>query len=105
MQMTKEGFPWLALGIGLVLAAALLRSGAADPGGGYGLPLLTLLLMAEFGFLVTAVGAFLGLRTLQRRGLSLGYGLAALGCAVLALAFLLLGLSLWPGLSGGLSPS
>lgn len=103
MQLTRERFPWLALGIGLVLAAVLIRSGAADPDGGYGLPLLTLLLMAEFGFLVTAIGAFLGLRSLQRHGLALAPGLVALGCAALALGFLILGLSLWPGLSEGLS--
>jgi hypothetical protein len=103
MQMTKEGFPWLALGIGLVLAAVLIRSGAADPADGYGLPLLTLLLMAEFGFLVTAVGAFLGVRTMQRRGRSPAHLLATLGCAALALGFLMLGFSLWPGLSEGLS--
>lgn len=93
----KLSFPWLALGLGLTIAVILVVSGAVDPASKPALPLLTLLIMTEFGFFVTAIGAGLALRS----GFAQGFGFAMLaviaGCALLAAGFLWLGLSLWPG--------
>ncbi|MGD2081591.1 MAG: hypothetical protein PVF91_01410 [Chromatiales bacterium] len=102
--MTKDRFPWVALGVGLILALVLVQSGATSPATEQALPLLTLLLISEFGFLVTAVGALLGARTLVSRGFVLRQALVVAGCTALSAGFLILGLDLWPGLSGDLSP-
>jgi hypothetical protein len=56
---------------------------------------LTLLFISEFGFLVTALGAWSGARFwLGDRNLK-GVLSAALGCLTMAIAFLYMGLSLW----------
>jgi hypothetical protein len=93
--MNKQAFPFLASGIGLVLALLLARSTQGVEEGQYLLPPLTLLFISEFGFLVTVVGAWFGGRLwLTKRNLK-GVLLAALGCLALALGFLYKGLSLW----------
>jgi len=95
--VNRFAFPWLAFGIGLLLAAFLFVSGARNPGAPHALPLLTLLIVTEFAFFLTAIGAVLGARALLRRGLDPGLSLTTLGCAALAVGFLVLGISLWPG--------
>jgi hypothetical protein len=93
----KLSFPWLALGLGLIIALILVVSGAVDSASKPALPLLTLLIMTEFGFFVTAIGAVQGIRT----GLAQRFGVAMLaviaGCGIMAIGFLWLGFSLWPG--------
>ena len=96
--MGNLGFPGLALGIGVMVAAGLLQSGVLAPGGDYALPLLTLLIVNEFGFFVTAIGAGVGINTMLNRGVRPAVLLLTLGCAVLALGFLYLGIRLWPGM-------
>jgi len=96
--MTNMGFPGLALGIGILVAAGLLQSGVLAPDGDYALPLLTLLIVNEFGFFVTAIGAGVGINTLLKRGVRPAMLLLTLGCAVLAAGFLYLGIRLWPGM-------
>jgi hypothetical protein len=98
--MNKSGFARIALTIGLVIALALLAAGATNPASEPALPLLTLLILCEFGFIVTVIGAFLAVRSLLARGITARSGSEALGCIVLAAAFLMLGLALWP--QGGL---
>ncbi len=89
--MKKFPFPWVALGVGVLIAVALERSGAMYPAEGNRLPLLTLLVMSEFGFIVTAIGAGLGLRALfQQRGNAILF-LPVVGCTLLAAGFLWLG--------------
>ena len=59
-------FTWAAAGLGLVLALVLALGGGpvGTPSGGIdsqaarGMPLLTRLFIGEFGFLITAGGAF-----------------------------------------------
>ncbi len=93
----KLSFPWLALGLGLTLAVILMMSAAASPASQPALPLLTQLVMAEFGFFVTAIGAGQAIQM----GLAQGYSFALLtviaGCSLLSVGFLWLGISLWPG--------
>lgn len=95
--MKKMPFPWLALGLGLVIALGLQQTGALSARDEYALPLLTLLIVCEFCFFVTAIGAVIGIRTQVRQGIDPAGFSVALGCAVLAVVFLYLGFRLWPG--------
>ena len=95
--MNNISFPWLALGLGLVVAVGLMMSGVFSPGGPYKLPLLTMLIVNEFGFFVTAIGAGLGIKSLLEKGMNpimLGGSIAD---GLLAVMFLYLGIQLWPG--------
>jgi hypothetical protein len=96
MRMGNLPFSWLALGLGLLVAFGLTGSGALGPADGYRLPVLTLLIVTEFGFFLTAIGAGAGINRLLAQGMQGGLLLAVLGCAVLAAGFLWLGLRLWP---------
>lgn len=92
----KLPFPWIALGTGLVLALVLIKTGAWPDAGERSLPLLTQLIIAEFGFFLTAIGAGMAVRTLLSRGFVAAQVLAVAGCVLLAGGFLWLGLQLWP---------
>jgi len=95
--MKKIPFPWLALGLGLLIAVGLQLAGALSVRGEYALPLLTLLIVCEFGFFVTAIGAVIGIRGLLRQGVDPAGFSVALCCGLLAAGFLYLGYRLWPG--------
>lgn len=97
----KPPYPALALGLGLLFGLILFRFGALNPEAEHSLPLLTLLLVAEFGFLVTCVAAGIGVRDLIRRGARLATIVLLCGNLLLAAGFLRVGLALWPGTSGG----
>ena len=94
----QRSFPWLALGLGLLLALVLMRFGPTADGGG--LPLLTALLISEFGFLLTAIAAGIGVRDLVNQGARAVCILPLAGYELLAVYFLRMGLGLWPGVSG-----
>ena len=99
--MSNLGFPWLALGLGILVAVGLLGSGVLSSDANYKLPLLTMLIVNEFGFFVTAIGAGVGINTLGKDGsnpLLLGVVIA---CAILAAGFLYLAIKLWPGMAAG----
>lgn len=89
-------FTWLALGLGLLVALGLAVSGVPGPADGYHLPLLTLLIVSEFGFFLTAIGAGVGINRLLAQGVQGSLLAAVIGCALLAAGFLMLGLRLWP---------
>lgn len=95
--MANLSYPWLALGMGLLVALGLLQSGALSADGSYALPMLTMLIINEFGFFVTAIGAGVGINKLLAGGMQGALLLVTLGCAVLAGGFLYLGIRLWPG--------
>jgi hypothetical protein len=99
----RFSFPWLALGLGLVIAMVLVSAGAVGPESGRSLPLLTLLMVAEFGFFLNAIGAGLAIRQMLQHGLNAGVILSASGCAVLAAGFAWVGLQLWPGSLPGIT--
>lgn len=92
--MSKYPFTWLALGGGLLIALMLLGAQAAPDGGP--LPLLTQLILAEFGFILNVVGAWLGLQRLQTSGMHWPMVSATLGCILVAVLLGLMGMSLWP---------
>jgi hypothetical protein len=99
----SKGFPytWAAAGLGLLLALVLAVSGGADARPAPGLPLLTRLFVAEFGFLVTAGGAFWGFKQPGAQGARTATRIAAIACTALAAAFLLIGILLWSDSVGG----
>ncbi len=99
--MTKLGFPWLALGMGLLVAIGLLASGVLSPEAEYDLPLLTMMIVNEFGFFVTAIGAGIGINTLLKNGMQPRLLMVTVGCAVMAAGFLYLAIKLWPGMVAG----
>ncbi len=96
--MIKAPFPWIALGVGLLLLLLLLGTGALPLiREGRDLPLLTQLIMAEFGFFLTAIGAYKSIVAARAEGWRPALMLVLAGCVSLAVAFVWLGLRLWPG--------
>lgn len=93
--MKKEAITWIALGLGLALAMVALPGSRPDASGQTALPLLTLLFIDEFGFILTAVGAAMGFRTLRAGGPRFSLLAATAGCILLALMFVWHGVSLW----------
>ena len=93
----KVQFSWLAFGLAVLIALAVARFGAfADPQERR-LPLLLLLLMAEFGGIIAIAGAIAGALRIRRFGLEWSVLLAVAGCAALAIGLVLMGFALWPG--------
>ncbi len=93
--MNRARFPALAVPLGLLLHLLLWRSGASGEMDSLSLPLLTLLFVAEFGFVVTAIGAALGGSTLMEQGFKPLPALLVAVCVLLATGFALVGLRLW----------
>jgi hypothetical protein len=96
----KFSFPWLAAGIGFLLAMVLIQAGALGAPEAMGLPLLTMLFISEFGFFVTATGSFLAGKRLLHQKRNWSDLLLNLTCAALAIAFFSLGIWLWQGRFG-----
>ena len=91
----KFSFPWLAAGLGLLFAMVLLQTGVLGPAESRSLPLLTMLFISEFGFLVTAAGSFVAGKTLLQQGRNWTQLLLTLACGALSIAFFSLGIMLW----------
>jgi hypothetical protein len=93
----QHRFPWLAAGLGLVLALLLaqaMEETRTEPL----LPPLMLLFISEFGFFLTLIGAWLGGRAWLAQRHQWSLLLISSACGIMALAFLYLGLALWSGL-------
>jgi hypothetical protein len=106
-------FTWAAAGLGLILALVLALGGGPNgtPGGGIdtqaarGMPLLTRLFIGEFGFLITAAGAFWGFKHRRSQGAEIATLIAAVACIALAIAFMVMGIGLWTeAFPGGPNP-
>ena len=95
----QRSFPWLALGLGLLLALVLMRFAPTADGGG--MPLLTALLISELGLLITAIAAGISMRDLVRQGVQATCILLLAGNVLLAVNFLRMGLAFWPDTTGG----
>lgn len=94
--MKIQAFPWIALSLGLLVAVVLLGSGVLRPSEEYALPLLTMLIVDEFGFFLSAIGAGIGFRVIATQGVRASLLVTTLGCALLAAGFLYMGIKLWP---------
>lgn len=102
--MKTVSFPYIALALGLLLMLVVLKGSetVTDTLGDETtvLPLLTLLIINECAFLLTAVGAFIGLRYIRSINYQFSlkplYTMTTLLCILLTIQFTLLGISLWP---------
>jgi len=91
--MNKAAFPVIALFIGIFIQLVLMTaiSAAGEPA----MPMLTLLLMTEFGVIVSLIGLFIGGKLILAQGFNLRLGTPTLGCAALAIMLSLEGVELW----------
>ena len=95
--MNKTNFPFIALAIGLFLMGVLFKTGAANPDAELVLPLLTVLIISEFGFIVMAVAVYTGVRSLAKNGFDIVLAVVTLVCGMLGVEFMLTGIQHWPG--------
>lgn len=91
--MNKAAFPIIALFIGLFIQLVLMTAISAT--GEPAMPLLTLLLMTEFGVIVSAFGVFIGGKLLLTTGFDYKLALPTLGCVSLVIMLGIEGLNLW----------
>lgn len=94
--MSKVNFPYIALGLGLFFLAVVIFGGVRGEDGATALPLLTILVVSEFSFFVTAIGAYISIKTILESGFQLHIAVVGILCASLALKFLMLGIDYWP---------
>lgn len=97
--MKRQHFPTIALTLAVPLLGALWIGGesqAGSPESGPVLPLLTLLMISEFGLIVSLAGTLLGIQHGRHQGWTGRYVLITAGCALAALAFLLQLIRWWP---------
>jgi hypothetical protein len=94
-QINRARFPYVAVVLGGLLFL-LLRLTDGSTGTGFILPMLTLLLISEFGCIVTAIGAWLGIQQLVKSRFTLLMIAVTAACAMLAPAFAVLGTGYWP---------
>lgn len=97
----KRAYPWIAFAIGLTIILALFGLHPSGAGTAPKLPLLTALLMAEFGFLVNAAAVIFGVQYYFSGSLNKASLLLLPVNFLLAGYLLLAGFKLWPGLAGG----
>jgi hypothetical protein len=89
-------FPYIALALTSVLLLVVLKGSQLNAEGLTTLPLLTLLIVSEFSFFVTAIGSYIGIKHLFKNGFKLTYAIATALCIFLSVRFMLMGIALWP---------
>ena len=95
--MNKSNFPFIAFGLGLFLMGILIKTGATDPAADLVLPLLTVLIISEFGFIIMATAVFVGGRTLVKSGFEIVLAIVTLLCGMMGVEFMVIGIGHWPG--------
>ena len=95
--MKTANFPFIALALGLFLMGVLFKTGATDADAELILPLLTVLIVSEFGFIVMLAAVFFGGQTLVKNGFDIVIAVVTLVCGMLGVEFMLVGLAHWPG--------
>ena len=98
--MKTINFPYLSLALGLLLLMLITRGSETDADGVTALPLLTLLIINECAFFLSAAGSYIGFRQLTARNIKHStkalYTITTVLCVLLTLQFTLLGIKLWP---------
>ncbi|MFT4560548.1 MAG: hypothetical protein ACI9BW_000282 [Gammaproteobacteria bacterium] len=89
-------FPIIALSVGVVLSTLISAGSVVDESGATLLPLLTLLIASEFGFIVTLIGATVSCKLILIDGVNVRDTLLGVGCALACTFFAVQGLRLWP---------
>jgi hypothetical protein len=95
-QMTKDNFPYIAAVLGVVLTVIVYKGSGLRDDGRTLIPLLTLLLITEFGAIVTAIGAYLGGKHIFATRKISGHTAVTILCVVLFVRFVISGFHLWP---------
>ncbi|WP_455376026.1 hypothetical protein [Kaarinaea lacus] len=94
--MKLTALPYFAVGIGVPLMLVVVKGSQAASDGSTLIPLLTLLVVSEFAFFLNAVGVFIGIKQIRAVGIQPLYALVTVFCVLLAIAFMGLGVKLWP---------
>ena len=98
--MKTINFPYLSLALGLLLLMLITRGSETGTDGTTTLPLLTLLIINECAFFLSAAGSFIGIRYLSSIDFKLSlkplYSITTVLCILLTIQFTLLGIKLWP---------
>ena len=98
--MKTINFPYIALALGLFLLLVITRGSETDAEGITALPLLTLLIVNECAFFLTAAAAYIGIKQLYTSGFNFKknpvYIMTTVLCILLTIQFTLLGIDLWP---------
>ena len=94
--MTRDNFPYIAAILGLVMTVIVYKGSELRDDGNTLIPLLTLLLISEFGAIVTTIGAyFVSKHFFATREIS-GHTAVTVLCVVLCIQFVIHGFRLWP---------
>ena len=94
--MKTINFPYIALALTAFLLLLVLKGSELNSDGTTTLPLLTLLVVSEFSFFVTAIAVYIGSQNIKTKGFRSLYSLVTLLCLALSIQFMLLGIQLWP---------
>ncbi|VAW88492.1 hypothetical protein MNBD_GAMMA16-224 [hydrothermal vent metagenome] len=92
--LVKQKFPWIAAGIGGFFILILYFSGVTSSEGQFKIPLLMMLLMSEFGCIVTALGAYFGIKAWQTRRSAI-FIVLTIACAAFSILLGYFGITLW----------
>lgn len=92
-----RNFPYVALFLGMMFMLVVVLGGQVNEAtNSTRLPLLTLLIVCEFAFFLTAIGAFVSIKQILSQGVSVKMVIVALLCALSAITFMTKGISFWP---------
>jgi len=94
--MKKVNFTYIALALGFFLMLVVMIGSKTGDDGSTIMPLLTLLFISEFAFVVTAIGFFTGIKNLQTNGFKLVSTIVTILSALLSGLFISLGINIWP---------
>lgn len=94
--MKTFNFPYIAAAMGLFLSLVIVKGSVLADDGYTTLPLLTLLIVNEFAFFVTAIGAFIGVKNIIALGIKPAYTAVTILCILLCIKFIFSGIELWP---------
>jgi hypothetical protein len=93
--MSNQKLPFLAAGLGFLLALVLIQSGSGLSSFTDGLPLLTLLFLCEIGLIVTLVGFVMsGIVWFKNRRIFTML-INAMVCLILGIYFIMTGIFIW----------
>ena len=96
MNLQQTPFSLIAFVLGIILLVLLIKSAPEVVGGEPKLPLLTMLIVSEFGFVVNAIGVFTAIKTMLNTGINQYLLAGAICCSALSVKFMMIGISYWP---------
>jgi len=94
--MKTINFPYIALGLCAFLLLLVFKGSELNNDGTTMLPLLTLLVVSEFSFFVTAIAVYIGAQNIKAMGIKSVYTVVTVLCLLLSIKFMTLGIELWP---------